>query len=178
MGFTGKDAAGWKERFIAAFNAMEAQIRAESKLAAIGIAQEVMDIIERTFGVSRMLARKVTEIARGLAQIERLLADEESRVDERARAMLAESAQLLLRGKRAKQIWDAAGLPRKIKGSTKWFGNRQAECGFLHEGRADRGDAAIRLFDPDKAETMLRNGMMHRAQQYADERLGQGRFKL
>jgi hypothetical protein len=93
-------------------------------------------------------------------------------------ARLAESALLLRKGKTAKQIWDAAGMPPKIKGATNWFGNRLKEGGCLLEGRADRGDGSIRLFDPDKAETLLSLGLRHKARVYASERMGQGRFKL
>lgn len=93
-------------------------------------------------------------------------------------ARLAESAYLLRSGKTAKQIWDAANLPPKIKGSTNWFGNRLKEMGCMMEGRADRGASAIRLFDPDKATICLRNGLLHRSHAYVSERAGQGRFKL
>lgn len=93
-------------------------------------------------------------------------------------ARLAESAVLFRKGKTAKQIWDAAGLPLKLKGSTNWFGNRLKEGGCMLEGRADRGEGAVRLFDPDKAETLLGLGLLHRAKVYASERMGQGRFKL
>lgn len=92
-------------------------------------------------------------------------------------ARLAEKNMLIRRGKTAKQIWDAAGMPPKIKGVTIWFGNRLAEMG-CSSGRADRGDSAIRLFDPDKAEICLRNGLSHKAKVYSSERMGQGRLKL
>lgn len=93
-------------------------------------------------------------------------------------ARLAESALLLRSGKTAKQIWDAHGLPPKIKGSANWFGNRLTEGGCMMEGRADRGADSIRLFDPDRAETILKLGLLHRAKVYVQERSGQGRLKL
>lgn len=37
MGFTGREAAQWKEKFIAAFNAMEARLRAERQAATIDL---------------------------------------------------------------------------------------------------------------------------------------------
>ena len=92
-------------------------------------------------------------------------------------AALAQKNLMIRRGKTAKQIWDAAGMPPKIKGVTIWFGNRLEEMG-CDSGRADRGDGAIRLFDPDKAEICLRNGLAHKSKVYASERMGQGRFKL
>lgn len=99
-------------------------------------------------------------------------------VDAEVKARLAEGTMLLRRGKTAKQIWDAAGLPAGIKGATVWFGNRLAKGGCMLEGRADRGDGAVRLFDPDKGETLLGLGLLHKAKVYASERMGQGRFKL
>lgn len=143
-----------------------------------GFPQEVIDMIERTFGINRMLARKVTEIEKTMALIEARREDEELRIARRVHAELSEKAQLLRRGKTAKQIWDAAGLPPRIKGSTKWFGNRLKESGCMLEGRADRGDGSIRLFDPDRAETILRGSLKVAAMQYAAERRGQGRLKL
>lgn len=108
-------------------------------------------------------------------QIERILP---SLIEPMLIARLAESAYLLRSGKTAKQIWDAANLPPKVKGSTNWFGNRLKEMGCMMEGRADRGASAIRLFDPDKAAICLRNGLLHRSHAYVSERVGQGRFKL
>lgn len=139
---------------------------------APGISSEVLEQIERSFGIMRMVARKVTEIEKSLPGIVEHL------VLPMVAARLAESAYLLRSGKTAKQIWDAAQLPGKIKGSTNWFGNRLAEGGCLLEGRADRGISAIRLFDPDKAETLLKLGLLQKARSYVAERAGQGRLKL
>lgn len=138
----------------------------------INLPAEVLDQIERTNGIARMLSRKITEMEKALPLIASEMADR------LVTARLAESAMLIRSGKTAKQIWDAAGLPPKIKGATVWFGNRLKEGGCLLEGRADRGSAAIRLFDPDKAETLLRLGLLHKSKVYASERMGQGKFKL
>lgn len=92
-------------------------------------------------------------------------------------ARLSERNLMIRRGKTAKQIWDAAGLPPGIKGITIWFGNRLAEMGCM-SGRADRGDTDTRLFDPDRAAICLKNGLLHKSEVYASERMGQGRFKL
>ena len=90
---------------------------------------------------------------------------------------LAEHNLIIRSGKTAKQIWDSAGLQPRIKGSAHWFGNRLKELGCM-VGKGDRGDGTIRLFDPDKADICLRNGLRDMARRYADERKGQGRFKL
>lgn len=137
-----------------------------------GIPAETLEQIERSFGIMRMVAHKVTEIEKSLPGIVEHL------VLPMVAARLAESAYLLRSGKTAKQIWDIASLPPKMKGSANWFGNRLAEGGCLLEGRADRGDKAIRLFDPDKAETLLKLGLLHKARCYASERMGQGRLRL
>ncbi|MFE3838916.1 KilA-N domain-containing protein [Pseudogemmobacter sonorensis] len=139
---------------------------------APAIPAETLEQIERSFGIMRMVAHKVTEMEKALPGIVTSL------VQPLVAARLAESALLLRHGKTAKQIWDAAGLPPKIRGSAVWFGNRLKEGGCLLEGRADRGDGAIRLFDPDKAGTLLSLGLRYRAKTYADERKGQGRLML
>ena len=92
------------------------------------------------------------------------------------RAELAERNLIVRSGRTAKQIWDAAALPPRLRGSTVWFGNRLAEMSCLAGGglRADRGAGSIRLFDPDKADICLRNGLRERAERYAAERKGQG----
>ena len=110
---------------------------------ALVMSPEIIEMIERTFGISRMSARKVTELEKMVMLMSERLDNEEARVDERARALLAESALLLRKGKTAKQIWDAAGLPGRIKGATKWFGNCLVEAGCLLEGCADRCDVTI-----------------------------------
>ncbi len=96
------------------------------------------------------------------------------------RAELADGRFLIRSGRTAKQVWDDYGLPARVRGSTQWLGNRLAELGALHAGglRADRGDSAIRLFDPDKARALLDLGLAERARAYVAERRGQLRLKL
>lgn len=96
-------------------------------------------------------------------------------------ARLAKHNFLLREGKTAKQIWDSCNLPPKIKGSTTWFGNRLKEmsCSIENEGRADAGSGrTIRLFDPDKANLCLKNGLLHKSKVYASERMGQSKLRL
>lgn len=137
-----------------------------------GIPADTLEQIERSFGIMRMVAHKVTEIEKSLPGIVANL------IEPLVAARLAESALLLRSGKTAKQIYDAHGLPPGIKGMAAWFGNRLADGGCLLEGRADRGERAIRLFDPDKAETLLGLGLLHKTKVYASERMGQRRLKL
>lgn len=133
---------------------------------------EALTQIERSFGIMRMLAHKVTEMEKALPLIASEMAD---RI---VTARLAESAFIMRQGKTAKQIWDAAGLPKRIKGSSTWFGNKLAKGGAMLPGRADRGDMAIRLFDPDRAANLLDLGLLNTARIYASERSGQGKFRL
>ena len=116
---------------------------------------ETLEQIERSFGIMRMLAHKVTEMEKALPLIASEMAD---RI---ITARLAESAILMRQGKTAKQIWDAAGLPKRIKGSSIWFGNKLAKGGAMIPDRADRGDLAIRLFDPDRAAALLDLGLLN-----------------
>ena len=95
-------------------------------------------------------------------------------------ARLSKHNFLLREGKTAKQIWDGCNLPPKIKNATTWFGNRLREmgCSIDNEGRADRGNGTVRLFDPDKANMCLKNGLLHKSKVYASERLGQTKLRL
>ena len=95
-------------------------------------------------------------------------------------ARLSQHNFLLRKGKTAKQIWDSCNLPPKIKNSTTWFGNRLKEmgCSIENEGRADRGNGTVRLFDPDRANMCLKNGLLHKTRVYASERMGQTKLIL
>lgn len=103
-----------------------------------------------------------------------------SLIDNMVSARLAQQNILLRHGKTAKDIWDAAGLPPKLRGATVWFGNRLKEMGasIENDGKYDRGNVAVRLFDPDKASVFMKNGLLHKAKVYASERMGQGKLRL
>ena len=133
----------------------------EGKPVSTAIPAETLAQIERSFGIMRMLAHKVTEMEKALPLIASEMAD---RI---ITARLAESAILMRQGKTAKQIWDAAGLPKRIKGSSIWFGNKLAKGGAMIPDRADRGDLAIRLFDPDRAAALLDLGLLNTARNLA-----------
>lgn len=90
---------------------------------------------------------------------------------------VAASGVLIRRGITAKEIWDRFNLPPKLRGTTNWLGNRLSEMG-CSTGKADRGSAAVRTFDPDLSEACMKNGLLHKAKVYASERMGQGKFKL
>lgn len=73
-------------------------------------------------------------------------------------------------GKTAKEIWDSTGLPRKIRGSSLWLGNRLAKCGCLIDSDAEGGASEVRLFDPHKAKRILKAFLLETARTYAYER--------
>jgi hypothetical protein len=126
------------------------------------LSPEIVEMIRRDDGISRMLAHKVKGLEEAVARIA---------------AVVEPPAPALRRyGRTAGQIWRGHGLP-PLKSAANWFGNRLAEMG-CQAGRFDRGPLAVRLFDPDKAEIVMRNGLKHRAEQYAAERQGQGRLRL
>lgn len=133
---------------------------------------DVREYIERTDGIVRMLIKKVTHIEHSLPVVL------DGMAEKAIAAKMAEQNLLVRKGKTANSIWLGAGLPKGIKGAAVWFGNRLKEGGCLLEGRADRGDSAVRLFDPDKAATLLGLGLLHKAKVYASERMGQSKFKL
>jgi len=94
-------------------------------------------------------------------------------------ARLLKSNILVRHGKTAGEIWRAHNLPR-LKNAALWLGNRLTEmgCAIENAGRCERGSYTIRLFDPDKADICLRNGLLHTAKIYAQERQGQKRLRL
>jgi len=100
-------------------------------------------------------------------------------IEPMVKAGLLERNILVRHGKTAGEIWRAHRLPR-LKNAAVWLGNRLQEmgCAIESNGRAERGAYTVRLFDPDKAEVCFRNGLLHTAKIYADERIGQGKLRL
>lgn len=168
---TGYDAER-RYRVIKRLEELEGQANA---LKADALTSEDKTRIERTEGISRMLANKVTNIEKAIpAIIERVT----ERIAEQAVAEYMASSNLLVRrGQTAETIWLRHGLPKGMRGATNWFGNRLSEMGCA-AGRADRANGQIRLFDPDKADICMKNGLLHKSKVYASERMGQSKFKL
>jgi len=102
-----------------------------------------------------------------------------SLVEPIVKARLLEGNILIRHGKTAGEIWRENKLPR-LKNAAVWLGNRLVEmgCAIEAQGRAEIGNRAIRLFDPDKSNICLRNGLLHTAKLYASERQGQGKLRL
>ncbi|QIB38155.1 KilA-N domain-containing protein [Rhizobium oryzihabitans] len=150
-----------------------AREKMEGKVAS-GIPADVLELIRRTDGIAKMLAHKVTEIEKAMPLIAGQMAET------LITAKLAERNLLLRHGVTAKRIWDDFNLTPRLRGSTVWFGNRLAEMGCCIDGglKADRGNSAVRLFDPDKARICMKNGLLNTALSYAAERQGQGKLNL
>lgn len=74
MGFTGKEAAIWKEKFIAAFNAMEDRLRAESRAATIDLndPSQLVPLLTSYAQRTQIAEAKVTELAPKAEAFDRL----------------------------------------------------------------------------------------------------------
>lgn len=137
--------------------------RMEGKSVSVAsLPPDVVEMIRRDDGISRQLSGKVKRMEETLAAIIEIVRP---------------STPVRYRhGKTAGEIWDRYNLP-KLKNAPTWLGNRLAEMGCMAD-RFDLGRKAIRLFDPDRAEVVMKNGLLHRTRQYISERQGQGRLRL
>jgi len=160
MGFTGANAARFKEGYIARFNEMEAALRRPG--SSLDLTNETRRVIG---GIIKSVVH--SELGDLMKQL----------LPEMVAAHLAKQNVMVRHGKTAGQIWDRHGLP-KLKSAAKWLGNRLEEMGCLADGRGERGATTVRLFDPDKADIALRNGLLIKARMYVAERQGQGRLRL
>lgn len=146
--------------------------RMEGKtVSTANLPPEVLEMIRRDDGISRMLAHKVTGI--------------ESTVQTLAAAVAAiagivqpPGAGFYVTGKTAGEIWRLHGFP-PIK-VTCWFSNRLVKMGCQLDGgrRLHVGTSRAKLFDEDKADIWLRNGGKALVEQYIKERQGQTRMRL
>lgn len=132
---------------------------------------DVLELIRRDDGISRMLAHKVTGI--------------ESTVQTLAAAVAAIASVvrppadgIYVTGRTAGEIWKAHGFP-PIK-VTCWFSNRLSKMGCeIGDGRRiPVGLSRAKLFDPDKADNWLRNGGRKLVEEYIAQRQGQGKLRL
>jgi hypothetical protein len=126
---------------------------------------DLVEYIRRTDGISRMLSHKVTEMEKVLATI--------------AGIVQPDHPVLIRHGKTAGQLLKAAGC-QGVKGLSVWFGNRLEKLGALIDGNAhaEMGLTRARLFDPDKADLLLENGLRFSLQQKIAERKGQGTLRI
>jgi P22_AR N-terminal domain len=97
---------------------------------------------------------------------------------EMVRAQLAHG-MAIRNGRTAGQIWNEHGLP-PLKNGPQWLANRLQEMGAASENGAcgELGGKSARMFDHDKANACMRNGLRQRAERYIAERRGQGALHL
>jgi len=140
--------------------------------ATVGLPPDVMEMIRRDDGISRMLAHKVTGIEATVATINNALAAIAERLSPAAPVMISRQ------GMTAGQIWRANGFtPLR---STSWFGNRLTEmgCAMPDQARGQLGDNRARLFDPDKAAAWIKTGGgKAMVDGYIKERAGQAKLE-
>lgn len=139
---------------------------AVEKLAAT-LPAEVLEEIRRTDGISRMLAHKVTEQGKDIAALVQT-------VTALAGIVKPGVPGVYRPGKTAGAILRAAGFTNCPTRLALWFGNRLEAAGCRVEGKIDTGTGRARLFDPDKAETYLKNGGAAAVEKKMAERRGQG----
>jgi len=133
---------------------------------------EVLEMIRRDDGISRMLAHKVTEQGKALAVMAEAL-------NALAAVVQPSSPGMVIRyGKTAGEVLSAAGFIDPPKNLAKWFSNRLVDAGCQVEGRKQTGLSYSRLFDPDKAEAYLKNGGKAAVEMKIAERRGQGALAL
>lgn len=124
-------------------------------------------------GLDPAVARVIGGIVKGIVHKEIVTI-----LPEMIRASMAQGLAIR-HGKTSGQIWRDHRLPR-LKGGSLWLGNRLAEMGAAIEGggMGELGVTTARLFDPDKAAACMHNGLQKSAQQYVEERKGQGALAL
>ncbi|MBS7542521.1 ORF6N domain-containing protein [Ancylobacter oerskovii] len=150
---------------------------AVEKLAAL--APDVLEMIRRDDGISRMLAHKVTE--QGKVQEEQSKALTVIAQEVRALVALVQPSVpgvIIRHGKSAGEILASAGFTDVPKNLAKWFGNRLEQAGCRVEGNGHSGLTYYRLFDPDRSEAYLKNGGKAAVEMKIAERKGQGALAL
>lgn len=138
------------------------------------LSPELAALIERTDGIVRQMHHKVTGIEKSNADLHQTV--------HRLEAKLAEAETSLRRkGITSLQVWDKYGLPPRIRGRCQWLTCRliRLGAGIDFNGRADVGNTAVHLFDPDKVDYFMKQaGLLLQARTYAAEKLGQGKLNL
>lgn len=153
--------------------------RMEGQAAAPVLAPDVLEMIRRDEGISRMLAHKVTGMEGKVLGIEAAVQVLMNTVAAIASVVQPPGAGVYVHGVTAGEVWDRFGLPR-IKNGSLWLGNKLSEMGCQMEAcrTARLGNRTARMYDPDKASACMRNGLLHKAKVHVSERLGQRRLNL
>lgn len=128
-------------------------------ISTASLPPEVLEMVRRIDGISRMSIHKVTLMEKQLLDL--------------AASLVGPRRN----GKTAGEIWKSLKLPQ-LKNAPTWLGNKLEQMGCRVDGRGELGLTKARLFDPDKAEVWLDNGGMHIVKQKVAERQGQTKLRL
>ena len=135
--------------------------------ASIGIGTD--EFLNRIGGVVKSVNTKQHEDfeRRMAAQFNALQEDLNSRVN----AVIAKQQIGVRHGVTAGQVWSRHGLP-KLKNGPQMLSNKLVElkCCIEGGGRAEIGGKTAKLFDPDKADAMMKSLLLAHCQRYVQER--------
>ncbi|RWR08516.1 KilA-N domain-containing protein [Paenirhodobacter populi] len=131
----------------------------------VGLPPEVLEQIERSFGINRMLSHKVTGIETTVQMLATTVATIATMIQPPGQGFYVE-------GVTSGEIWKRHDLPN-LKNGARWLGNRLAENGCQMDGcrRGRLGTRGARMFDPDKSDACMKNGLLHKARVYASARM-------
>ncbi len=179
MGFTGKEAARFKEAYISQFNAMEATLRA--------VPEELM----RSLGIIKTVVKKVTAIEKSMAEWESLF-ESTRREQEAATMTLAEQVRDMMLGTSSRvaalEYVSVRELLIEAKAVQKGRGGLNRKIGARLRAKAlqDTPPAQVRrcphsnvwLFPRDFADRFMRETGSELVAEHNDRQNGQGRFDL
>lgn len=137
-----------------------------------GLPPEVLEMIRRDDGISRMLAHKVTEQGKALAVMAEQVTALVSIVQPSVPGVV------IRHGRTAGAILKANGFTKCPRGTAVIVSNWLAANGCQVEGRVDTGMCRAKLFDPDKAEAWFKNGGAAAVARVVAEKNGQGALAL
>lgn len=153
-------------------------VREKMEGRAIGLDAETLEMIRRTDGIARQMNGKFTDMALAYGTKFEAMHDE---IGALRREIDRLNTGLRRDGITSLQAWDKYGLPPKVHGRTQWLTTKllRLGAGIEFNGRADIGNKAVHLFDPDKVDFFMKEtGLLLAARKWADEKRGQGKLKL
>lgn len=142
--------------------------------ASIGLTTD--ELLTRLGGVMKSVSTKQHEEfeRRMLAQFEERLSAVQEDLDSRVNAVIAKQQIGVRHGVTAGQVWDRHGLP-KLKNGPQMLSRLliKEKCAIEGGGRAEIGGKTAKLFDPDKADAMMKYSLLSHCLRYIQERESQ-----
>lgn len=139
--------------------------------ASIGLTTD--ELLTRLGGVMKSVSTKQHEEfeRRMLAQFEERLSAVQEDLDSRVNAVIAKQQIGVRHGVTAGQVWDRHGLP-KLKNGPQMLSRLliKEKCAIEGGGRAEIGGKTAKLFDPDKADAMMKYSLLSHCLRYIQER--------